>query len=107
MPEQIFMKLVMYINSHQPISKAYVINPSHPSVCLHLYHPTVARQPLGKNVTAATNTRATTEEFGRVFFYAVHVTSKDNSRLILPRTSCSQTILHVFQKKKMLTQNFK
>jgi hypothetical protein len=45
----------------EPISTAYFINPSHQSVCLYVYPPIVARQRLGKNVTAATNTQATIE----------------------------------------------
>jgi hypothetical protein len=35
---------------------------SHQSVCLYVYPPIVARQRLGKNVTAAINTHATIEE---------------------------------------------
>jgi hypothetical protein len=48
--------------AHEPISTAYFINPSHQSVCLYVYPLIVARQRLGKNVTAATNTHATIEE---------------------------------------------
>jgi hypothetical protein len=62
MPEPIFMKLSMYIIAPEPISTVYFINPSHQSVCLYTYHPIVARQRLGKNITAATNTHATIEE---------------------------------------------
>jgi hypothetical protein len=43
-----------------PISTVYFINRSHQSVCLYVY---VARQRLDKNITAATNTHATTDEF--------------------------------------------
>jgi hypothetical protein len=52
----------MYIMAPDPISTAYFINPSYQSVsvCVSLI---VARQRLGKNVTAATNTHATIEEF--------------------------------------------
>jgi hypothetical protein len=39
-----------------------VLHKSFPSVCLYVYSPVVARQRLGKNVTAAVNTHATTEE---------------------------------------------
>jgi hypothetical protein len=46
----------------EPISTAYFMNPSHQSVCLYLYPAIVARQRLGKNITAATNTHATIEE---------------------------------------------
>jgi hypothetical protein len=35
---------------------------SHPSASLSVFSPVVARQRLGKNVTAATNTHTTTEE---------------------------------------------
>jgi hypothetical protein len=45
--------------SPYPVSTVYFVNPSHQSVCVS---PTVARQRLGKNVTAATNTHATIEE---------------------------------------------
>jgi hypothetical protein len=61
MPEPNFMKIVMYITAPEPISTAYVINPSHQSVCLYVY-PIIAMQMLDKNVTAARNTHATIEE---------------------------------------------
>jgi hypothetical protein len=48
-------------------------------MCLYVYPSIVARQRLGKNVTAATNTR---------LFYAVRVVSKESRLLVLPRTSC-------------------
>jgi hypothetical protein len=63
LPESIFMKLNMCIMAPEPISMEYFINPSHQSVCLHLYSSIVARQRLGKNATAATNIQATVEEF--------------------------------------------
>jgi hypothetical protein len=48
----------------EPISTAYLIrvNHSHQSVCLYVYPSIVARQRLGKNVTAATNTRERVED---------------------------------------------
>jgi hypothetical protein len=58
MAEQMFMKLGMYIMAAEPISTAYFINTSH----LYVYPRTVARQRLGKNVTAATKTYVTIEE---------------------------------------------
>jgi hypothetical protein len=36
-PELVFMKLGMYIVTPEPVSTAYFINPSHQSVCLHVY----------------------------------------------------------------------
>jgi hypothetical protein len=57
-------KLCTYIMTLEPISTAHFINPSHQSVCLYVYPPMVPRQRLGKNVTAATNTHATIEEYG-------------------------------------------
>jgi hypothetical protein len=76
MPEPIFMKLgtYVYVTALNPVSTAWLKNPSHQSVCLYVYplivarqrlgknHPIVARQRLGSNVIAVTNTRATTEE---------------------------------------------
>jgi hypothetical protein len=56
MPEPIFMKLGMYIMALEPISKTYFINPFHP------YLHTVARQRLGKTVTAAMDIYATIEK---------------------------------------------
>jgi hypothetical protein len=67
MPEPIFMKLCMYIMEPEPISTAYFINPSQKSVCLYVYPPFVARQRLGTNVTAATNTHAMEELLARRF----------------------------------------
>jgi hypothetical protein len=54
MAEPIFMKLGMYVMVPKPISTVYFINLSHQSVCLYVYLAIVARQRLGKNVTAAT-----------------------------------------------------
>jgi hypothetical protein len=46
----------------EPIATAYFINPSLQSVCLYVYPLLVARQRLGKNFTAATNTQAAIKE---------------------------------------------
>jgi hypothetical protein len=56
------MKLGMYITAPESISTAYFIYPSHQSVCVYEYLPIVARQRLGRNVTAATNTHAKIDE---------------------------------------------
>jgi hypothetical protein len=56
------MKLGMYINAPIPIITAYLVNPSHQSVCLFVHLLIVARQRLDKNVTAAINTCAATEK---------------------------------------------
>jgi hypothetical protein len=61
MPEPIFMKLGMYITAPEPISMAYLRNPSHQSLCLYVYPPIVARQWLGKNVFVAMNTQGAIE----------------------------------------------
>jgi hypothetical protein len=58
MTEAVFMKLGMYIMTHEP---TYFINPFHQSVCLYVY-PLVARQRLGNKVTVASNAHATVEE---------------------------------------------
>jgi hypothetical protein len=76
MPETIFIKFGMYIMSPEHISTAYFINPSHQSVYLYVYPPVVAKQRLGKNVTAATNTHAT-RIVGLFVFYAVRVVSRN------------------------------
>jgi hypothetical protein len=52
----------MYIMEPEPILTAYFISPFHWPVCLYAFPPIVARQRLGKNSTAATNTHATIEE---------------------------------------------
>jgi hypothetical protein len=62
MPEPIIVKRGVYIVALDPISAAYFINPSHQAVYLYVYSPVVARQWLGKNVIAATNTHVTIEE---------------------------------------------
>jgi hypothetical protein len=59
---------VLYIMATEPISAVYVINSSHQSVCLYVNSDNVARQRLDKNVTAATNTRATIEELLEALF---------------------------------------
>jgi hypothetical protein len=55
------MKLGMYFMALAPISTTYYINPSHQFVCLYVYLLIVVGQPLGKNVTAATNIHPTIE----------------------------------------------
>jgi hypothetical protein len=57
-----FLNPDMHIMVPEPISTAYFINPSHQPACLHVYPASFARQRLGKNVTAATNTHARMEE---------------------------------------------
>jgi hypothetical protein len=52
----------MYFMAPEPISMEYFIYPSLQSVCLYKYPPIVARQRLGKNATAATNTQAKIDE---------------------------------------------
>jgi hypothetical protein len=52
----------VHIMAHEPIRTASFINTSHQFVCLYVYPPTVARQRLGKNVPAATNSRPKMEE---------------------------------------------
>jgi hypothetical protein len=56
------MKLGIYTMAAERISTAYLKTSFHQSVCLYVYLPIVARQRLGKSVTAATNTHATVEE---------------------------------------------
>jgi hypothetical protein len=56
------MKLGVYIMAPEPVSTAYFLNPSHQPVCLYVNPSIVARQRLGKNVTAATNTHVPIEE---------------------------------------------
>jgi hypothetical protein len=53
----------------EPISTAYFINSSHQSLYLYVYPLIVAKQRLGKNVTAATNTHATIEELLDASFF--------------------------------------
>jgi hypothetical protein len=60
-PHLIYVKLCMYIMAPESISMAYSINPSRQLVCPHFYPLIVDRQQLGKDVTAATSTRATIE----------------------------------------------
>jgi hypothetical protein len=75
------MKPGMYAMARETISTAYFINPSHQSV----YLPTFAKQRLGKNVTAATNTHNNIIIVGLVLC-AVRFVSKESRRLDLPRT---------------------
>jgi hypothetical protein len=38
-PEPILMKAGTYVNTFEPISTTYFMNPSHQSACLHVYPP--------------------------------------------------------------------
>jgi hypothetical protein len=89
MPEPNFMKLGMYIMATEPISTAYFINPSHQSLCLYVYPTIVARQRLGKNITAATNTHTIIGELLDASFSMQSVLYQRKSRWsVLPRTYC-------------------
>jgi hypothetical protein len=55
------MELGMYIMTPKSISAAHFMNPSI-SLCLYMYLHIVARQRVGKNVTAAKNIHETIEE---------------------------------------------
>jgi hypothetical protein len=68
--------MYVYIMAPEPVSAAYFISPSHQSACLCVYVPIIARQRLGKNVTAATNESNNRIIVGRVVFYAVCVISR-------------------------------
>jgi hypothetical protein len=74
MSEPISTKFSMYVMPPEPISKMYFINPSHQSVCLHVYPPhKVARQRLGRCVPAATNTHNNRRTVGGVVLCTVRV----------------------------------
>jgi hypothetical protein len=55
--------------------------------------PYIARQRLGKSVTAATNTH-NNRFIGRVVFYVVRVVTKESRRLVLCGTSCFLDMRH-------------
>jgi hypothetical protein len=58
------------------------------SLCVSVYSPIVARQRLGRNVTAVTKTHATINKYvGRVVLIRA-VSYQKSRRLVLPRTSC-------------------
>jgi hypothetical protein len=60
-----------------------------PSVCFCICIPPIlATQWLGKHVPAATIIRNNRRIVERVFFYTVHVLSKEIRRIVLLRTSC-------------------
>jgi hypothetical protein len=81
------MKHGIYTAATEPISSAYFINLLHHSVCLRMYSPTIVRQTLCKNVTAATNTRNNNRRIvGLVVSYEVRFISKESGQTILPRT---------------------
>jgi hypothetical protein len=86
MAKPVVMKLVTYVLTPDFISTAYFINPSHQSACLYAYSHITARKRLGKNVTAATNTR-NSRIVWCVVFYAVRVVWKESRQLVLPRSS--------------------
>jgi hypothetical protein len=48
-----------------------VLHKSRPAVCIYVYPPLIARQRLGKNVSAATNTPSNRRIVGCAVFYAV------------------------------------
>jgi hypothetical protein len=72
------MKIYIYNMAPKPISKAYFINHSHQSMCIYVYPTMVARQRLGKDITAATNKHATIEEMLEASFYKRSVSYQRN-----------------------------
>jgi hypothetical protein len=81
MPEPLFMKLGMYIMAAEPISI--------PPISLCVNTCIIARQRVCKIVTEAMNIHAKNRRFYEsVVFYTICVVSKENKRLVLPRTSC-------------------
>jgi hypothetical protein len=87
MPEPVFTKHVMYIMAREPISVAYFINPFH--LCIpHI----VAKQLLGINVPAATNTRKKVERF-YMSFTMWSVSYQRNTWLVLRMTSSVCTVI--------------
>jgi hypothetical protein len=73
----LYVTWYVYIMVQEPISTAYLINPSHQSVCLHVYLPVVARQRLEKHVPTATNASNDRELLDSPFS-AFPVVSKEN-----------------------------
>jgi hypothetical protein len=63
MAKPVLVKLGMYIMANEPISTAFLISSFHQSVCLYVNLLTVPTQRIGKDVTTATKTHATIEEF--------------------------------------------
>jgi hypothetical protein len=87
--EPVFMKPVTYITATELFSTVYVINPSHQCVCLYVCPTIVARQLLGENVTAATNTQVTiVEDYDASFSMRSVSRKRKNRRLVLLRTCC-------------------
>jgi hypothetical protein len=70
MPVSIFMKRGTNIMAPEPISEAYFLNSSHPSVSVYGY---VTKQRLGKEVTAATITHAPVELLDMYFLCNIRV----------------------------------
>jgi hypothetical protein len=84
-----------------------VLHKSLPSVCVSVFvspitllgnntvktSPFFAKQRLGKNVTASTNTRNSNRIVRRVVFSEFRVVSKESRRLVLPRTSCFKALI--------------
>jgi hypothetical protein len=72
------MKVGMYIMPPEPISTAYFIIKPSISLCVCICILIVARQRLGKNFTASTNTLSNGRIVVRVIFYAVRVVEEEN-----------------------------
>jgi hypothetical protein len=81
------MKLGMYVMTPEPISTAYLRNPSHQSVCRYVYPSIVAKATARyKFYRGDEYTHNNRRNVGRVFFYAVRVESKESRKSVLPRT---------------------
>jgi hypothetical protein len=98
MPEPVFMKLDAYARMNV-VCMSWHLSPSQrllhkslPSVCVSVCSPIVARQRLGKNVTAATNMQETLEELLNAPFLYDPCLIKESRRLVLPRAFCLELL---------------
>jgi hypothetical protein len=100
MPEAIIMTLGMYsyIMAPEPISVAYFINPSEPSVCVSL----------GRRVLTARNTRNSRKTVGGAIFYAVLVVSKKSLwvSLYIPLSLLGNGAVNTFPRQKRVIGGF-
>jgi hypothetical protein len=88
-PEPVFMKLGMYIMTPEPHLNG-VLHKSLPPVCVSLCISNLSLIGNGSIKRYRDNEYTSNDKqiIGRVVFSAVRVVSKENRRLVLPRTPC-------------------
>jgi hypothetical protein len=94
----------MYVTALEPISAAYLIHPSHQSVCTYVCPSYRCWQWLGKHVPAATNTHAAIEELLDAPFSmrSVSYQRRVYGHVCIPLSFLGNNSVHTFSRHQII-----